>query len=66
MLAAVFFLLPTRLSLIILIIHLLCVLIKATDEEEYLLTVHGEEYRLYLSQTGRLFPKLGRRALQSK
>src|SRR2546426_5435117 len=33
-------------------------LIKAVDEESYLLDIHGEEYRKYLSHTGRLFPKL--------
>jgi len=66
MLVGVFFLLPTLLSLILLVIHLLCLLIKAVDEESYLLNIHGEEYGKYLSRTGRLLPKLGRRALQSK
>ena len=51
-------LLPTLCSVAILLIHLGCVLAKARDEETYLLTVHGDVYRDYLSRTGRLFPKL--------
>jgi protein-S-isoprenylcysteine O-methyltransferase Ste14 len=50
-------LLPTWLSLLIVLVHAVCVLIKATDEESYLLTAHGDEYRAYRSRTGRLFPK---------
>ena len=65
-LAAVLFLLPTLLSFIILVIHLLCVLMKATDEESYLLNIHGEEYRKFLSRTGRLFPKLTKSVSQSE
>ena len=61
MLAGAALLLPTLLSLLILLLHLICVLIKAADEESYLLTVHGQQYSDYLSRTGRLFPKLLRR-----
>lgn len=61
MLAGVIFLLPTPLSLIIFVIHVVCVLTKALDEESYLLTVHGNQYRDYLSNTGRLFPRFFRR-----
>ncbi len=50
-------LLPTALSLLTLIIHFVCVSVKAQDEESYLLRIHGEKYREYLSRTGRLFPK---------
>ena len=50
-------LLPTMLSGVILLLHLACVLIKAVDEEAYLLTVHGEAYRDFMTKTGRLFPK---------
>ena len=57
MLAGAALLLPTWLSLLIVLVHVACVLIKATDEESYLLTVHGDAYRDYLSRTGRLFPK---------
>jgi protein-S-isoprenylcysteine O-methyltransferase Ste14 len=62
MLVGAALLLPTLLSLIALAIHLLCVGIKARDEESYLLTVHGEAYRDYVSRTGRLLPKIGRSA----
>jgi len=59
MLIGAFLLLPTILSLAILLFHFVCVLIKAADEEAYLLTVHGDSYKDYLSRTGRLFPKIG-------
>ena len=58
MLLGAFLLLPTILSLAILVFHFVCVLIKATDEEAYLLTIHGNSYKTYLSHTGRLFPKM--------
>jgi len=53
-------LLPTLFSLIILIIHYACVFIMTNDEEGYLIDTHGAEYREYLLQTGRFFPKLRR------
>ena len=59
MLLGAVLLLPTAFSLLLVGIHLLCVYLKAFDEEAYLLTVHGSEYRDYLSSTGRLFPKIG-------
>ncbi len=59
MLVGVAGLLPSALSLIALAIHLVCVWVKARDEERYLLAIHGGEYRKYLSGTGRLFPNLG-------
>jgi protein-S-isoprenylcysteine O-methyltransferase Ste14 len=58
MLAGVVLLLPTLCSMLILAIHLVCVLIKACDEESYLRDVHGQEYEDYLARTGRLLPKL--------
>jgi protein-S-isoprenylcysteine O-methyltransferase Ste14 len=39
------------------VLHLVFVLIKAKDEEAYLLTVHGETYRDFMARTGRLLPK---------
>jgi protein-S-isoprenylcysteine O-methyltransferase Ste14 len=57
-LLGVLLLLPTALSLLILIIHFVCVSVKALDEESHLLRIHGEQYRNYLSRTGRLFPRL--------
>jgi protein-S-isoprenylcysteine O-methyltransferase Ste14 len=58
MLAGAALLLPTALSLILLAVHYICIFAKASDEEAYLLTTHGGEYRDYLSRTGRFFPKL--------
>ncbi|MBC8002708.1 MAG: isoprenylcysteine carboxylmethyltransferase family protein [Opitutaceae bacterium] len=57
MLAGGICLLPTIASIVILAVHVGCVLIKAVDEESYLLTVHGKEYRDYMSRTGRLIPR---------
>lgn len=57
MLAGGVLLLPTILSCVILLVHLFCVLIKAVDEERYLLTVHGDAYRDFMARTGRLLPK---------
>jgi protein-S-isoprenylcysteine O-methyltransferase Ste14 len=58
MLAGAAILLPTVVALLILALHLPCVLAKAMDEEAYLLGLHGEGYRDYLAQTGRLLPRL--------
>ncbi len=58
MLAGAALLLPTVCSLLLLGLHLVCVWIKAADEEAYLLTVHGDAYREHIARTGRLFPKL--------
>ena len=60
MLLGTFLLLPTPFSLLLFGIHLLCIYLKAFDEEAYLLTVHGSEYRDYLSRTGRFLPKIGK------
>jgi len=38
-------------------IHLVCVLIKACDEESYLRGIHGKDYEGYMARTGRLLPK---------
>jgi protein-S-isoprenylcysteine O-methyltransferase Ste14 len=51
-------LLPSLLALLILAVHLPCVLVKAADEEAYLLGLHGEAYRGYIARTGRLLPRL--------
>lgn len=51
------FLLPTPLSLIILIVNYVSILIKAVDEEAYLLNTHGVEYKEYFSGTGRFLPR---------
>ena len=58
MLVGVLCLLPTACSLLLLGFHLLCVWLKADDEEAYLLATHGEAYRAHIARTGRLLPKL--------
>jgi protein-S-isoprenylcysteine O-methyltransferase Ste14 len=58
MLLGVALLLPTAFAFFILGLHYLCAWIKARDEEAYLLTIHGEEYRAYSARTGRLLPRL--------
>jgi protein-S-isoprenylcysteine O-methyltransferase Ste14 len=58
MLAGALLLLPTACSLVLLAFHLVCVWLKAADEEAYLIATHGESYRAHLVRTGRLFPKL--------
>ncbi len=57
MLLGAVLLLPTVCSVAIVFLHLFFVLIKAKDEEAYLLTVHGEAYREFMAKTGRLLPK---------
>ncbi len=57
MLTGALLLLPTAVSLAMLGLHLICTLLKATDEEHYLQTVHGSAYTDYLARTGRLLPK---------
>ncbi len=58
MLIGAFWLLPASFSLALVLAHLVCVRIKAADEEAYLLTTLGDEYRHYLARTGRLFPRV--------
>jgi len=54
--------LPTPLSFVILGLHAVCSSIKASDEEAYLGTIHGEEYAAYVRRTGRFVPRAsGRR-----
>jgi protein-S-isoprenylcysteine O-methyltransferase Ste14 len=57
MLAGVVLLLPSALSLAVLLVHGVCVLAKTADEENYLRTVHGSEYEDYLSRSGKFLPK---------
>ena len=58
MLLGAVLLLPTAISLGILLFHLICVWIKSSDEEAYLRTVHGPAYDGYVARTGRLIPKI--------
>jgi len=57
MLAGSAALLPSLLSLGLLLVHFVCVWTKAADEEAHLREVHGEVYRAYQDGTGRLFPR---------
>jgi len=52
-------LLPTWISLAILVIHYGCATIKASDEEKHLTGVFGGEYRDYMKRTGRFLPGRG-------
>jgi protein-S-isoprenylcysteine O-methyltransferase Ste14 len=56
MLAAVVILLPAGLPVVLWVLHVICVVIKARDEETHLLESHREEYRSYMAQTGMLLP----------
>lgn len=59
-LMGVLLLLPTPMSLAMVLLHFLCVGFKIADEEAHLSTVHGTEYRDYAAQTGRLLPRVRR------
>jgi len=50
-------LLPTAVSLVILVLHFICASIKASDEEVHLTAVFGGEYREYMTRSGRFFPR---------
>ena len=52
-------LLPTPISLAILVLHFVFASIKASDEEIHLGGVFGAEYAGYMNRTGRFAPKLG-------
>jgi protein-S-isoprenylcysteine O-methyltransferase Ste14 len=58
MVAAIPLLLPSVLAFAILAIHILCVRIKAADEEAYLRTLLGRPYEAYCARTGRWLPRL--------
>jgi protein-S-isoprenylcysteine O-methyltransferase Ste14 len=60
MVAAIPVLLPSPLALLILVIHLVCVNVKAADEETYLRTLIGPAYATYCALAGRWFPRLHR------
>ena len=57
MLAGAALLLPTPVSLAILVLHFICASIKASDEEVHLTAVFGGEYREYMTRSGRFFPR---------
>lgn len=57
MLAGAVLLLPTWTSLGILLLHYVCASIKAAQEEKYLESIFGEEYREHTRRTWRFQPK---------
>jgi protein-S-isoprenylcysteine O-methyltransferase Ste14 len=61
MVAAIAFLLPSVLACLILAIHIVCVRIKAADEEAHLRTLLGEPYQAYCARTGAWLPRLRKR-----
>jgi|GEM_PF-505401 protein-S-isoprenylcysteine O-methyltransferase Ste14 len=64
MIAGAALLLPTPVSLAILVLHFICASIKASDEEAHLIAVFDGEYRDYMTRSGRFFPRLRMRRIQ--
>jgi protein-S-isoprenylcysteine O-methyltransferase Ste14 len=60
MVAAVAILLPSVISLLVLVIHVVCVLTKAADEESHLRMLLGRSYEEYRGRTGAWLPRLHR------
>jgi len=58
LLAGAALLLPTPLSLAVVLLQLICSFIKAADEETYLCSVHGQEYADYAGRAGRFLPRV--------
>ena len=50
---------PTAPMVIVAAIHVALMLVKARNEERFLLGAHGERYARYYARTGRFFPRLG-------
>jgi len=46
--------------------HVCLMLIKARNEESFLLDVHGDDYARYCARTGRFFPRFTRRAADTR
>jgi len=60
MLAGAALLLPTPLSVAILLLHFALASVKAADEEAHLTRIFGGEYRNYMTRSGRFFPSASR------
>ena len=58
MVVGIVLLLPSVLSFLVLVVHLVCVLTKAADEEAHLQTLLGQGYEDYFARTGRWLPRL--------
>jgi len=57
MVAALVLLLPSALSLAVLVVQVLCVLLKAAQEESHLRDLLGQPYARYCASTGGWFPR---------
>jgi protein-S-isoprenylcysteine O-methyltransferase Ste14 len=57
MVAAIVVLLPSAISLFVLVVHILCVRTKAADEDAFLQTVQSQDYQEYRARTGGWFPR---------
>ncbi len=57
MVAGAVLLLPSLFIIFLFVLHLVCITVKAVDEEAYLLRVHGPEYQAYLARSGRFIPR---------
>ncbi|HVM50131.1 MAG TPA: isoprenylcysteine carboxylmethyltransferase family protein [Candidatus Acidoferrum sp.] len=62
MVAAIALLLPSLLACVVLVVHLVCVRVKAADEESHLRALLGKTYESYCAQTGAWLPRLRRHA----
>ena len=60
MISGICLLLPAPVFTAVLVLHLVCVNLKAQDEESYLAGVHGDSYTEYVKTTGRLVPRFAR------
>jgi protein-S-isoprenylcysteine O-methyltransferase Ste14 len=49
---------PTLPMLAIALVHVVLMVVKARNEEQYLRGVHGRDYEAYVARTGRFFPRL--------
>ncbi len=54
----IFFIVPNGLTLFNAVVQVVMYNVKADVEEQYLLQVHGENYRTYKKSVGKFFPKL--------
>ena len=60
LLAGLTVLIPTGLSLVVLVSTIACVHLQVLEEEAYLNDAYGQSYRDYARQVGRFLPGLGR------
>jgi protein-S-isoprenylcysteine O-methyltransferase Ste14 len=56
-----FFIAPSLLALLAVVLNFIGYYLKVQAEEEHLLRMHGAEYEAYCAQTGRFLPRIRRR-----